>query len=126
MSETGLRILVSDDSIIARKQLKDVIIKRIPDATFIEAANGQEAIERFREEKPDMVFLDIVMPVKDGIEATKGIIEIDSKADIIIVSSVGTKMQLKAAIEAGARDFIQKPMNPTQVLGVLESHLGGN
>ena len=126
MSETGLKILVSDDSILARKQLKDVIVKRVPDAVFIEAANGQEAIDKFKAEKPDMVFLDIVMPVKDGIEATKGIIEIDEKADIIIVSSVGTKMQLKAAIEAGARDFIQKPMNPTQVLGVLESHLGGN
>ena len=126
MSESNFRILVSDDSILARKQLKDVIIKRIPDAVFIEAANGQEAIDKFDAERPDMVFLDIVMPVKDGIEATKGIIAIDSNADIIIVSSVGTKMQLKAAIEAGARDFIQKPMNPTQVLNVLESHLGGN
>ena len=125
MSEKSLSILVSDDSILARKQLKDVIVKRIPDAVFIEAANGQEAIDKFEETRPDMVFLDIVMPVKDGIEATKGIMAIDEKADIIIVSSVGTKMQLKAAIEAGARDFIQKPMNPTQVMNVLESHLGG-
>ena len=124
MSET-LSILISDDSILARKQLKDVILKRVPDVAFIEAANGQEAIDRYKENNPDMVFLDIVMPVKDGIEATKGIIEINPKADIIIVSSVGTKMQLKAAIEAGARDFIQKPMNPIQVESVLESHLGG-
>ena len=125
MSET-LSILISDDSILARKQLKDVILRRIPDVSFVEAANGQEAIDRYKETNPDMVFLDIVMPVKDGIEATKGIIEINPKADIIIVSSVGTKMQLKAAIEAGARDFIQKPMNPVQVESVLESHLGGN
>ena len=125
MSKT-LTVLVSDDSILARKQLKDVIQKHTPEVTFIEASNGQEAIDRFRETKPDMVFLDIVMPEKDGIEATKGIMEIDDKADIIIVSSVGTKMQLKAAIEAGARDFIQKPMNPAQVESVLESHLGGN
>jgi two-component system chemotaxis response regulator CheY len=125
MSE-ALSILISDDSILARKQLKDVILRRIPDVSFVEAANGQEAIDRYKETNPDMVFLDIVMPVKDGIEATKGIIEINPKADIIIVSSVGTKMQLKAAIEAGARDFIQKPMNPVQVESVLESHLGGN
>lgn len=125
MSET-LTILVSDDSILARKQLKDVIQKHTPEVTFVEASNGQEAIDRYAETKPDMVFLDIVMPEKDGIEATKGIIAIDDKADIIIVSSVGTKMQLKAAIEAGARDFIQKPMNPAQVESVLESHLGGN
>ncbi|MBR1636059.1 MAG: response regulator [Lachnospiraceae bacterium] len=122
----NLTILVSDDSILARKQLKDVIQRHTPDVTFVEASNGQEAIDLFREHKPDMVFLDIVMPQKDGIEATKGIMEIDDKADIIIVSSVGTKMQLKAAIEAGARDFIQKPMNPVQVESVLESHLGGN
>ncbi len=124
MSET-LSVLISDDSILARKQLKDVISKRIPDVSFIEAANGQEAIDKYKESNPDMVFLDIVMPIKDGIEATKGIIEVNPKADIIIVSSVGTKMQLKAAIEAGARDFIQKPMNPIQVESVLESHLGG-
>ena len=122
----NLTILVSDDSILARKQLKDVIQRHTPDVTFVEASNGQEAIDLFREHKPDMVFLDIVMPQKDGIEATKGIMEIDDKADIIIVSSVGTKMQLKAAIEAGARDFIQKPMNPVQVESVFESHLGGN
>ena len=121
----SLTILISDDSILARKQLKDVITKHSPDVTFVEAANGQEAIDRYAESKPDMTFLDIVMPVKDGIEATRGIMAIDDKADIIIVSSVGTKMQLKAAIEAGARDFIQKPMNPAQVESVLESHLGG-
>ncbi|MBR1628086.1 MAG: response regulator [Lachnospiraceae bacterium] len=125
MSDKALQILISDDSILARKQLKDVIIKQLPDVQFVEAANGQEAIDKFKETKPDMVFLDIVMPIKDGIEATKGIMEIDNKADIIIVSSVGTKMQLKSAIEAGARDFIQKPMNPSQVISVLESHLGG-
>ena len=121
-----LTVLVSDDSILARKQLKDVIIGHSPDVTFVEAANGQEAIDRYKEAKPDITFLDIVMPVKDGIEATKEIVEFDAKADIIIVSSVGTKTQLKAAIDAGARDFIQKPMNPAQVVNVLESHLGGN
>lgn len=122
---SNLTVLISDDSILARKQLKDVISKHSPDVNFVEATNGQEAIDRFKEFHPDMTFLDIVMPVKDGIEATKGIMEIDNKADIIIVSSVGTKMQLKAAIDAGARDFIQKPMNPAQVESVLESHLGG-
>ena len=90
----SLKILISDDSILARKQLKDVISRHSPDVTFVEAANGQEAIERYKEFHPDMTFLDIVMPIKDGIEATKGIIEENPKADIIIVSSVGTKMQL--------------------------------
>ena len=98
MSDKNLSVLVSDDSILARKQLKDVITKHVPDITFIEAANGQEAIDQYEKHHPDIVFLDIVMPVKDGIEATKGIMAIDNKADIIIVSSVGTKMQLKAGL----------------------------
>ena len=65
------------------------------------------------------------MPVKDGIAATGDIIKLDPKATIIIVSSVGTQSQLKAAIEAGARDFIQKPINRKQVETVLQSHLEG-
>lgn len=72
-----------------------------------------------------MVFLDIVMPLKDGIAATKEIISADPDATIIIVSSVGTQMQLKKAIEAGAKDFIQKPISQPQVDRLIEVHLGG-
>ncbi len=125
MGASNLKILVSDDSILARKQLKDVILRTVPDAEFVEASNGQEAIEKFSETHPDLVFLDIVMPVKDGIAATEGIIEVDNSAVIIIVSSVGTQSQLKAAIDAGARDFIQKPIDQKQVDMVLTSHMGG-
>ncbi len=123
MDFSNYSILISDDSILARKQLKDVINSLGEGATFIDASNGQEAIDKYREFHPAMAFLDIVMPVKDGIEAVKGIISEDPKADIIIVSSVGTQAQLKAAIEAGAKDFIQKPVNVTQVQTVLEKHL---
>ncbi len=125
MDASNLKILISDDSILARKQLKDVISRTVSDAEFIEASNGQEAIDKFQENRPDLVFLDIVMPVKDGIAATQGIMEIDSSAIIIIVSSVGTQSQLKAAIEAGAKDFIQKPIDHKQVDLVLSSHIGG-
>ncbi len=119
------KILICDDSILARKQLKDVIEAYSSDIQFVEAANGQEAIDKYQEENPNLVFLDIVMPVKDGNAAVKGIIEFDSNADIIIVSSVGTQSQLKSAIEAGAKDFIQKPISEEQVLKVLSSHLEG-
>ena len=124
MDLTNKKILISDDSILARKQLKDVICRVGEGAEFIDAANGQEAIDKYKEFTPDIAFLDIVMPVKDGIEAVKGIMEIDSDADIIIVSSVGTQAQLKAAIEAGAKDFIQKPIEASKVEELLQSHLG--
>ncbi|MCR5396171.1 MAG: response regulator [Lachnospiraceae bacterium] len=124
MDLTNKKILISDDSILARKQLKDIISRVGEGAEFIDASNGQEAIDKYKEFTPDITFLDIVMPVKDGIEAVKGIMEINNEADIIIVSSVGTQSQLKSAIEAGAKDFIQKPLDSSQVETLLQSHLG--
>ena len=125
MSASNPKILVGDDSILARKQLKDVIAKFTDDPVFIDASNGQEAVDKYIAENPDLVFLDIVMPVKDGISAVKDIIAQNKNAKIIIVSSVGTQVQLKSAIEAGAKDFIQKPIRSEQVENVINSHLGG-
>ena len=93
------KILISDDSILARKQLKDFISK-YGTPTFFEASNGQDAIDIYKEEKPDLSFLDIV-------------------------SSVGTQSQLRSAIEAGAKDFIQKPLNPEQLHSILTSRFEG-
>ena len=125
MSVSNPTILIGDDSILARKQLRDIIAQFLDDPVFIEAANGQEAVDRYKESHPRLVFLDIVMPVKDGIAAVKEIIAENPKAEIIIASSVGTKDQLKAAIDAGARDFIQKPIREDQVQKVIESHIKG-
>ena len=73
--------------------------------------------------KMGIIFLDIVMPTKDGIDATKGIIEKNPDAIIVIASSVGTQAQLKAAIDAGAKDFIQKPIRSEQVEKVINNYL---
>ena len=115
------KILISDDSILARKQLKDFISK-YGTPTFFEASNGQDAIDIYKKEKPDLSFLDIVMPVKDGNAAIREIIDFDKDAEIIIVSSVGTQSQLRSAIEAGAKDFIQKPLNPEQLHSILNMY----
>jgi two-component system chemotaxis response regulator CheY len=120
----NLTILVGDDSILARKQLKDIITKYTDDPVFIDASNGQEAIDKYKETHPDLVFLDIVMPIKDGIAAVNEIISADPAAKIVIVSSVGTQEQLKRAIEAGAKDFIQKPIRQDQVENVLNTQIG--
>ena len=117
------KILIGDVSILARKQIKDIIASIRADVEFIDATNGQEAVDKFIEIKPDMVFLDIVMPVKDGIDATKGIIEADSDAVIVIASSIGTQTQVKAAIDAGAKDFIQKPIRSEQIENVIKNYL---
>ncbi len=114
------KILIGDDSILARKQLKDVLTS-LGATRFVEAVNGNEAVEKFIAEKPDLIFLDIIMPIKDGISAVREIIAEDAAAQIIIVSSVGTQHQLKAAIEAGAKDFVQKPINAEQIASIVSS-----
>lgn len=119
MNLDNVKILIGDDSILARKQLKDVLIT-LGATNFIEASNGQEAYDKYVEESPNLVFIDIVMPVKDGITAIHDIVSHDPHADIIVVSSVGTQGQLKSAIEAGAKDFIQKPLSAEQIQSILE------
>lgn len=120
----GVKILIGDDSILARKQLKDIILQ-CGTPTFLEASNGQETIDLYKKNSPDIVFLDIVMPVKDGNAAIREIIEYDKDAEIIVVSSVGTQSQLKAAIEAGAKDFIQKPLKPEVIQHIITSRFEG-
>ena len=124
MMLNDIKILIGDDSILARKQLKDIIsVYGTP--IFLEASNGQDTIDLYKKESPQLVFLDIVMPVKDGNAAIREIIGFDKDADIVIVSSVWTQSQLKAAIEAGASDFIQKPLNKDQVHHVIASRFEG-
>lgn len=124
MNIDNIKILISDDSILARKQLKD-IISTIGNPTFVEAADGQAAIDQYKANQPDLVFLDIVMPKKDGNVAIQEIMEYDPKAVIYIASSVGTQSQLRSALEAGARDFIQKPLDKQQVINVVNKFLEG-
>jgi two-component system chemotaxis response regulator CheY len=124
MSIEDIKILITDDSILARKQLKD-IISTLGSPVFVEANDGQNAIDKYKEEKPDLVFLDIVMPRKDGNAAIEEIISFDPDANIIIASSVGTQSQLKKALQSGARDFIQKPLDKDQVLRIVNHFLEG-
>lgn len=117
------KILICDDSILARKQLNDIISPKVNN--IIEATNGQEVIDLYKEHSPDLVFLDIVMPVKDGLSAISEIMEINPNADVVVVSSVGTQSQLRQAIQLGAKDFIQKPLNSWQIESILKSRFEG-
>lgn len=124
MTLETMKILICDDSILARKKLRDFLVS-IGCTQFSEADNGQTAVDKYKAEHPDIIFLDIVMPIKDGITAVKEIIAFDSKAYIIMTSSVGTQENLKEALKAGAKDFIQKPLDNNQVLHVLETKIKG-
>lgn len=120
----NVKILICDDSILARKQLKDIIVEH-GYQDFLEASNGQEAIDLYKKHKPQLVFVDIVMPVKDGVQAIHEIREFDPEASIIVVSSVGTQTQLRNAIMEGARDFVQKPYTNSGIADILKARFGG-
>lgn len=120
----NVKILICDDSILARKQLKDIIVEHGYD-DFLEASNGQEAIDLYKEHNPQLVFVDIVMPIKDGVQAIHEIREFDPEANIIVVSSVGTQTQLRNAIMEGARDFVQKPYTNAGIADILKARFGG-
>lgn len=119
-----VKILICDDSILARKQLKDVV-RQCGYENFLEAANGEDAIALYKEHKPQLVFADIVMPIKDGVQVIHEIREFDPEAYIIVVSSVGTSAQLKAAITEGAHDFIQKPFSSSSIIHTVKRRFEG-
>ena len=122
MSESNVKMLVCDDSILARKSMTGMLNSFGYENVF-EVSNGEDAVNKYKAEKPDIVFLDIVMPVKDGITATKEIIEFDPDAKIIVISSVGTQTHLREVIKAGAKDFIQKPVDQDLLKKIIEHNL---
>jgi len=84
-----------------------------------EAANGREAVEKFKELGPDVVFMDITMPVMDGIAALKEIRAFDVKATVIMVSALGQESFVMDAIRSGARNYLVKPVQDDKLQEVL-------
>lgn len=123
MDKEKFSFLVCDDSILARKSMKDALIS-LGYSNISEAANGQTAVNICKENPPTVVFLDIIMPIKDGITATKEIVEANSDIKVIMCSSVGTQTHLREAIKAGAKDFIQKPVDEAVLEQILNHVLG--
>ncbi len=113
------RLLVADDAMIIRQIIKDMAVSAGWEVVG-EAANGQEAIERYRELHPDAVTLDLVMPEHDGLHALHGIMEFDSEAKVLVVSALEQRGVLKDAIKAGASDFVAKPFDKRSLQATLE------
>lgn len=109
------RILICDDAAFMRMMLKNVLTQDGYEVVA-EAQDGLEAIERYSEFKPDLVFMDTTMPTMDGIEATRKIMKRDSHANIVICSAMGQEKLVMEAIRLGAKDFIVKPFHPEAIL----------
>lgn len=123
MKTEEVRILVCDDSILVRKMLCDTLVS-LAYTNLVEACNGQEAVEQYTAQKADLVFMDLIMPEKTGVEAIREIKSLDENAQIVVISSIGTRTKLREVIEAGANDFVQKPFETEQIQGILAKLVG--
>lgn len=125
-SALGKRVLIVDDAIFMRQQLRDILTAGGLDVVG-EATNGVEAVEMFRALRPDLVTMDIVMPLKSGIEATRDICREHPDAIVVMCSALGQETLAMEAIEAGATDFIVKDFKQfrqDEVLKVARNLLG--
>ena len=116
-------VLVVDDAAFMRMMLKDILTKVGYDVVG-EAADGNEAVAKYNELKPDLVTLDITMPNKDGLQALKEIRANDPNATCIMCSAMGQQAMVIDAIQAGAKDFVVKPFQPDRVLESIHKVLG--
>lgn len=115
-------VLIVDDAAFMRMMIKDILVKNGYNVVG-EAENGQVAIEKYKDLKPDLVTMDITMPEKDGIQALKEIKEIDANATIIMCSAMGQQAMVIDAIQAGAKDFIVKPFQADRVMEAISKAL---
>ncbi len=116
------KILIVDDSRTSRRMLREML-QGLGHEVIGEATNGQEAVVCFKDYQPDIVTLDITMPILDGIDALKQIIAIDPSAKVIMVTAAGQKSKILEAIKAGASDYVVKPMTKEQLALALEGVL---
>jgi CheY-like chemotaxis protein len=115
-----MRILIVDDSKVARIGVKRSLPEHMTQINNIEfATNGLEAVEKYKEERFDLVFMDLTMPVKDGYEATKEICEYDKKAYIIVVTADIQNSGMEKVLSIGAKDVIKKPIDTNKLNHVL-------
>ncbi|NJE53928.1 response regulator [Thermococcus sp. 21S9] len=109
------RVLVVDDAAFMRMLLKKILTQGGHQVVG-EASNGKEAVEKYKELKPDVVTMDIVMPEMDGITAVREIKKIDPNAKIIMITAVGQESKVMEALKAGASGYIVKPFQAPKVL----------
>jgi len=117
------RILIVDDAAFMRMMIRDILTKNGYEVVG-EAQDGAQAVERYKELKPDLVTMDITMPEMDGIAALKEIKKIDSGAKVIMCSAMGQQAMVIDAIQAGAKDFIVKPFQADRVIEAIKKTLG--
>jgi two-component system, chemotaxis family, chemotaxis protein CheY len=116
------KILLVDDAAFMRMRCSKLLTENGYEVG--EAENGQEAIQKYQTYRPDLVLMDITMPVMDGITATREIKTLDAGAKIVMVSALGQQTMVIEAIKAGAKDFVVKPFEPDKILATVKKFVG--
>ncbi len=117
------RVLVVDDAMFMRAMLKKVLTGAGFEIAG-EAENGQIAVERYKELKPDLVMMDITMPEMDGLAALKEIMKVDSGAKVVMCTALGQERNVAEALKIGAKDYIIKPFREDKVVEVAKKASG--
>lgn len=112
-------VLVCDDAVFMRTMVSD-ILSQAGFTVVGEAENGKQAVEKYQQLKPDLVTMDIIMPEMGGIEAVRKITQMDPGARILMCSAMGQQSLVQEALQAGARDFVVKPFQPSRVLEAVQ------
>ena len=112
------KILIADDD----KLLRSLFTEMLSEYYVIQADNGLEAVKLYDIHKPDIVLMDVKMPILDGIEATKIIMELDPKAKILAITAYAPQKGDKM-LKAGAKDVISKPITRKKLIEVVERNL---
>jgi len=115
--------MIVDDAAVMRYMLKN-LLEKAGYKVVAEVANGADAVERYPILMPNLVTMDITMPDMDGITAVQEIMKIDPKAKIIMCSAMGQLDKVKAAVMAGAKSFLVKPLQPERVLQTVQQIIG--
>ena len=124
-AEPVIRVLCVDDHPLVRKGIASILANEADMEMVAEAGNGREAVEMFRELRPDVVLMDLRMPQLDGIEATRTIRAEDPEARIIALTSYDGDQEIYRALEAGVRGYILKEMVHTEVVRAIRTVVSG-
>jgi two-component system chemotaxis response regulator CheY len=116
------KILIVDDTLFMRTLLKNILFSG-GHTIAGEAGDGEDGVAKYKDLKPDLVTMDIVMPKMNGIEALKAIKEFDPAAKVIMCTAVGQEQMVKLAIKSGAKGYIIKPFQAPKVLEEVKSIL---
>jgi len=116
-------VLICDDALFMRTMLAE-IMEQAGFEVVGQAGTGTEAVNLYRQLRPDLVTMDIIMPDMGGIDAVKTIVGEFPEANVVMCSAMGQQALVIEAIQAGARDFVVKPFQPARVLEAVQRVLG--